>query len=29
MSYGGDKPGTYHGLCTFHSHEMHRTVIVA
>ncbi|MDX6489836.1 MAG: hypothetical protein QOD43_81, partial [Gaiellaceae bacterium] len=23
-----DKPGTYHYVCTLHSHDMHGTVIV-
>jgi plastocyanin len=23
-----DKPGTYHDVCTLHSHDMHGTVIV-
>ena len=24
-----DKPGTYHYVCTLHSHDMHGTVIVS
>ena len=29
VSISFDKPGTYHYVCTLHSHDMHGTVIVS
>ena len=29
VSIAFDKPGTYHYVCTLHSHDMHGTVIVS